>query len=262
MRVKFAFILSIFLFHGFLGFSQTEEQMEYQKRMEKSFDVGFIIGVTSFQTDYGQRYDIKSTLTGNTGLGLEVAYYMNFFHRDIKWYTRTTWFADHIKLKGELSYYRANLEHHLDNASVDLLAMHGTSSVINLGIAIEYHFLDLTRFTILDDRLLSPYIAIGGMVDYSDPTFETSLGDYLSDPSVLHWKYVENAIFVDPEFVGSITAALGTRIKSGADSDIVVEARWQYFSSNNIDALDPKHYSNKYNDWMFFFNVGYVHYLD
>jgi len=252
MNIKFAPILIFLLFFNILGFSQKE----------MSFEAGVNLGVASFQTDYGERGDIKSSLTGNIGFALGASFYMNFFDRDVKWNTTADWLAAHIKLKGEISYLKANLEHHLDDASEDLLAMSGTASIVNLGVVVEYHFLDLTKFSVNNNSFLSPFVGVGAMLNFSKPAFESSLGDYLTNPSILPEKYRTDAIFTDSETVFSVLLLAGTRIKAGYNSDIVIDSRWQYFSSNKIDALDPEHFSNKYNDWMYFLSVGYVFYLN
>ena len=140
--------------------------------------------------------------------------------------------------------------------------MHGSSSVVNLGAVVEYHFNDLTAFGTEYGSKFSPFVGFGAMMNFSKPTFESSLGNYLSDPSILPVKYRSNAIYTDPETVFSVLMSVGTRINVGAKSDIVIDSRWQYFTSNKIDGLDPKVDENKYNDWMYYLSMGYVFYLN
>jgi hypothetical protein len=48
-------------------------------------------------------------------------------------------------------------------------------------------------------------------------------------------------------------------------SDLLVDMRFQYFSSDWVDGLNPNkqvYTENKANDWMVWFNVGYIHYLE
>lgn len=252
MPLRVIYISLLILLASFASFSQDGN----------TYELGVNVGVASFQTDYGTRGDVRSSIFGNTGFAVGGAFYMSFYDREIKWNSVVNWMEDHFKVKAEISYMKANLEHHLDEASENLLAMHGTASVVNMGLIGEYHLLPLSDYTYNNNSGFSPFVGFGLMFNYSNPTFETSMGDYRVNPSILPEKYRVNAVFVDPEFVGSILFSTGTRYKAGYDSDFILDLRWQYFLSNNIDALDPKHFSNKYNDWMFFLSFGYVYYLN
>ncbi len=254
MRLKVLFLSVLFLM-SFQSFSQSEN----------GFEAGIHLGVASFQTDYGEKGDFKSGVTGNVGFAIGTAFYMNFFSRKHGWSSEADWLAQHIKIKGELSYLRADLEHFIEGDSetaIQLQAMHGTSSIVNVGVTGEYHFLDLTNFSIKDGTTFSPFVGLGAVVNFSKPTFESSLGNYLTDPTILPEKYRTDAIFTDPETVFSILMSVGTRISVNYSSDIVIDSRWQYFTSNKIDGLDPKDDSNKHNDWMYYLSVGYVFYLN
>ncbi len=243
MRLK-AILLSTLVSLSFVvGHSQTDT----------SFEVGINLGVASFQTDYGQRGDM-STLTGNIGFAFGAAAYMNFFDSSVEWNSKANWASQHLKVKAEISYLKAELEHHLESSDEEILAMHGSSSLVNLGGVLEYHFLDLTRFsTNIAENKFSPFVGIGAMVNFSKPTFETSLD--------LPAKYVGH-IYDDPETVFSVLFSFGTRVSVGYKSSIVLDSRWQYFTSDKIDALDSEHFSNKHNDWMYFLSVGYVFFIN
>lgn len=243
MRLK-AIVLSTILSLFFLiGHSQSD----------KSYEVGVNLGVASFQTDYGQRGDL-STLTGNIGFAFGAAAYLNFFDRDVRWNSEVDWVGQHLKVKAEISYLKAELEHHLDESSPETLAMHGSSSIVNVGGVLEYHFLDLTRFSANNgENKFSPFVGIGAMINFSNPTFETSLA--LPD------KYIDH-IFDEKETVLSVLISVGTRVSVGYNSAIVIDSRWQYFTSDKIDALDSNHFSDKHNDWMYFLSVGYVFFIN
>jgi len=45
-------------------------------------------------------------------------------------------------------------------------------------------------------------------------------------------------------------------------SDLMIDLRWQYYFSDRVDGLDHQLDYNKYNDWLVWFNVGYIFYLD
>lgn len=233
-----------------------------------SFEAGFNLGTASFQTDYGQRGDFKSGVTGNMGLAVGGAVYMNFFGKAGLWNDRADIISTHFKLKGEVSYMKANLEHfgsyveETSTESLKLKATHGSTSVLNTGITFEYHFNDIANFSSKRNQVLDPYIGIGGLISYSKPTFESDLGDYKSDPSLLPTVYQNDAVFTDPSTSFSALFSLGSRIKAGEKGDFVVDARWQMFTSNTVDGLDPKLNANKFNDWAFAATVGYVFYFN
>lgn len=232
------------------------------------FEAGFNVGTSSFQTDYGQRGDLKSGVTGNMGLAIGGVVYMNLFSNSSRWDDKLNFFASHLKLKGEISYMKANLEHYgsyVEGTSPEALklkATHGSTSVLNTGVTLEYHFNDIFNYSKKRTQFLDPYIGIGGLLSYSNPTFVSDLGDYTTNPSVLPTVYQNNAIFTDPKASFSGVFSLGSRIKAGDKSDFIVDARWQVFTSNTVDGLDPKIDANKFNDWAFNATIGYVFHLN
>jgi hypothetical protein len=65
----------------------------------------------AFQSDYGQRYNLN-TNAGNTGLGIGIIHYINFFpEAECNCIYPDTYFNDHFKLRSELSYNKTDLEH-------------------------------------------------------------------------------------------------------------------------------------------------------
>lgn len=237
-----------------------------QSQISLSYEAGFNVGMASFQTDYGERGDFQSGFSGNMGVSTSATFYLNFFNRTGLWNERYEWLTSHFKVKSEVSYMQAKLEHFGFEGGTpetdQLKAMHGTSSIINTGITIEYHFLDLYNFNVNRQQMLSPYIGIGALATFSSPTFEFDAGDYVANPSLLPPKYQDNAIFTEPETTGSMVFSAGTRIKATDRADIVIDSRWQYFFSNKIDALDPIDSSNKFNDWLYSLTVGYVYIIN
>lgn len=233
----------------------------------KSFEGGFMSGLSSYQTDYGQRYEIKSGVTGNLGVVASGVMYMNFFDYQITWWNKGQWVPMHLKLKAEASYTKGNLQHYgayvKENSltAEKLRAMHGSLSMFNIGFSTEYHFNDLTYAYHVNAPKINPYIGIGSMLVFSNPTFTSDRGDYLVDPTVLPEKYQVDAIFPDKEITGSAFISLGSRFRGGDLGYFIVESRWHYFFSNHVDALDPKDDSNKFNDWMFQFQAGFSFYI-
>ena len=129
---------------------------------------------------------------------------------------------------------------------------------------MEFHFFNYSvrRYRDLD---FSPYVSLGLFGDYYSPSLEY-------DESVgLFPKWEGENHNVDPGFTGSISFGLGSRIRLGDYSDLVVEGRWQYFLTDWVDGLDaqpgtpPNDYgtdtANKFNDWMMTLSVGYIYYF-
>ena len=237
-----------------------------------SHEIGFITGAASFTTDYGQRYNFKANVGGNVGMGVGLIYYYNFSDYRYRWNQRTNYFNEHFRIRAELSYMSAKLDHFSTWAQENsiwgekLRAMHGTSRIINFGAQLEFHIVDIIDFGSrrIPDLVWSPYISAGAMVDYYKPGLKSDLGDWTQDISVIYEKWqVPGAINVNANFTMSATLGIGTRHKLGEYSDILVEARWQYFFSNYIDGLNAKQDpANKYNDWLLWVHVGYVYYLN
>lgn len=237
-----------------------------------SHEIGIIAGSASFTTDYGQRYDFRSNVGGNVGAGLGVIYYLNFTNYRYKWNQRTNYFQEHFKLRAEFSYMSADLDHHGKYVEEDsysgeqLRAMHGKTELFNLGTQLEFHIVDIVDFGSrrIPRLKFSPYVSIGLMADFYNPSLESDLGNWKEDPSVLYPKWAEDgAVDTSSNFTGSLTWGIGTRIKVGEYSDLLIESRWQYFFTDWVDGLNAKEDpANKYNDWLLWVHVGYVYYLN
>lgn len=232
-----------------------------------SFEGGLMGGVSSYQTDYGQRYEIKSGITGNLGPVASGVLYMNFFDYQITWWNKANWVPMHLKLKLETSYTGGDLQHYgayVEQNSLTaekLRDMHGSISMFNIGFSTEYHINDLTYAYHVNAPKFNPYIGIGTMMVFSNPTFTSDRGDYLLDPTVLPEKYQVDAIFPDKQITGSAFVSLGSRFRGGDLGFFIIEYRWHYFFSNQVDGLDPKHISNKFQDTMFQIQAGFVFYI-
>jgi len=232
-----------------------------------SYEAGFNFGTASFQTDYGERGDFESGVTGNMGLAVGASFYFNFFDKAGLWSDKSQWYAEHFKLKADVSYMKAELEHYgkyaegTTETSQKLRAMHGTSSILNLGIVAEFHFMDLYNFKYKRSSVFDPYIGIGSLMSISKPTVTSDLGDYTSNPSVLPSVYQYDAIFTENQTIASFVFSAGTRVIGGRNGDLILDSRWQYFTSNRIDGLDPKLDANKFNDWLYTLSAGYVFYF-
>lgn len=239
---------------------------------QDSHEVGFLLGISSFSTDFGERHEFQSSGAGNTGFGIGAVYYLNFTDYRYRWDERTTYFSEHARLRLELSYLRAKLDHFGQYAEKDsypgeqLRAMHGVSNVVNAGAQMEFHWVDIVDFGSrrLPDIKWSPFLSAGFWVNFYNPSLSSDLGDWEEDPNVFFPKWAEpGTTRVDPGVTTSVTWSLGTRYAVGEYADLLIESRWRYYFSNWIDGLNAKDDpANKFNDWSLFVHIGYVYYLN
>ena len=241
-----------------------------------SHEVGIIAGPVAFQSDYGERYDL-STNVGNTGVGIGIIHYINFSYKaDCNCYTADTYFNDHFKLRSELSYNKTNLEHlgewvapeRTGLGADQLRAMKGSTAVTNIGMQLEYFPLSIRRFTATTGSL-GPFISLGGQFSYYNPKAYSTLGP-LGTPLTTFPKYLTPSdgrpygFSSEGGTVWSVVSSVGTRYKLSPLRDLMVDLRFQYFFSNWVDGLNPNpdiYKENKANDWLVWFNVGYIYYL-
>lgn len=241
-----------------------------------SHEIGVIAGPVAFQSDYGERSDL-STNAGNTGLGIGIIHYLNFSYKaECNCYTRDTYFNDHFKIRTELSYNKTNLKHLGEYVAPDrtspgatqLRAMTGSSAITNVGMQLEYFPFSIRRFTATSGSL-GPFISLGGQFSYYTTEASSTLGP-LGTPLTTFPKYLTPSegrpygFSSESETVWSVVSSVGTRYKLAPLSDLMVDLRFQYFFSNWVDGLNPNpeiYKENKANDWLVWFNVGYIYYL-
>ena len=234
-----------------------------------SHEVGLIVGPVAFQSDYGERHDFK-TNAGNSGYGIGIIHYLNFSYKaDCNCYTPETYFNDHFKLRSELSYNKSKLRHFGEWVSPDktklfndqLRAMRGSTAVTNIGMQLEYFPLSIRDFTATIGSL-APFISLGGQFSFYNPKAYSTLGK-LNTPATTPVKYY-NATQNTGGTVWSIVGSVGSRYKLAPLSDLMVDLRVQYYFSNWVDGLNPNpeiYPENRANDWLVWFNVGYIYYL-
>ena len=242
---------------------------------DSSHELGFIFGSASFTTDYGERNHLKSNVAGNVGPGFGAIYYLNFTDYRYRWNQRTNYWAEHFRVRAELSYMSAELDHFgqwVEDLTTDggvlLRAHHGKTYLLNVGAQLEFHWVDIVDFGSrrIPDLKWSPYISAGAFVDFYNPSIESDLGNW-RDPGILYPKWDPNnfpkATRVTPAITMSATLGIGTRRKLGYYSDLLIESRWQYFFSNYVDGLNNKFApEDKYNDWLLWIHIGYIYYLN
>ncbi|GAB1308694.1 glutamate dehydrogenase [Urechidicola sp. KH5] len=255
---------------------------DWNRHGKVTHEIGVSIGVPFFSTDYGERYETQSSGAGNTGFGISAIHYFTLADYRYRWNQRHSFFRDHFRFRTELSYYQAKLEHfgqYVDDSQTsdqaDRLRAHtGEAKTINFGTQAEYHFVNITDFGSRRNPKLrfSPYLSIGIMATYYNPSIETTYGDgdWESNYDLLYQKWANPAyVSTDAGFTGTLTSSLGSRIKLGEYSDVFLEGKWHYYFNDWIDGLnatgpdvngtDP---NNKYNDWSLFVNFGFIYYLN
>jgi len=234
-----------------------------------SHEVGIITGPVAFQSDYGERHDF-STNAGNTGYGIGIIHYLNFSYKaDCNCYTPETYFNDHFKLRSELSYNKTELKHFGEWVRPErkklfneqLRGMRGSTAVTNIGMQLEFFPMSIRDFTATIGSW-GPFLSLGGQFSFYDPEAYSTLGN-LNTPATTPIKYY-NATDNAGGTVWSIVSSVGSRYKISPLSDLMVDLRFQYYFSNWVDGLnpDPKIYTeNRSNDWLVWFNFGYIYYI-
>lgn len=241
-----------------------------------SHEIGVISGPVAFQSDYGERHDLK-TNAGNTGFGIGIVHYLNFSYKAIcNCYTPETYFNDHFKLRSEISYNSTELKHFgrwvdKNNGSLgveQLRAMRGSAKVMNIGMQLEYFPLSIRDFTATIGSY-GPFISLGAQYSYYNPSAYSLMGP-LGSPQNTFPKYLTpsegkpHGYTNDADEVWSVVSSVGTRYKLSPLSDLMVDLRFQYYFSNWVDGLNPNpdlYKENRSNDWLVWFNVGYIFYL-
>jgi hypothetical protein len=240
-----------------------------------SHEIGVIVGPVAFQSDYGERHDL-STNAGNTGFGIGIIHYLNFSYKaDCNCYTPETYFNDHFKLRSELSYNKSDLNHFgqwvegkPSFGKEQLKAMHGSTSVTNIGMQLEFFPWSIRDFTATIGSW-GPFISLGGQFSFYNAKASSTLGP-LGTPLTTFPKYLTPTddrpygFSTESGTVWSVVSSVGTRYKLSPLSDLMVDLRFQYYFSDWVDGLKPNpnlYKENKANDWLVWFNVGYIYYL-
>ncbi len=256
------FLISLLMLFGFTNLATAQYGF--------SHEIGAIAGPVWFQSDYGERNDF-STNQGNMGFGVGLIHYLNFSYKaECNCYTPETYFNDHFKLRSEVSYNQTKLEHFgrwTESNSLfatQLKGMRGKTSVTNIGMQLEYFPLSIRDFT-AQNGALAPFISLGGQFSIYDASAYSVLGDGVlgQDPTITPIKYFD-AFDNQGGTTWSVVGSVGTRYKLSELSDLMVDLRMQYYFSNWVDGLspNPKVYTeNKANDWLIWFNVGYIYYI-
>ena len=146
--------------------------------------------------------------------------------------------------------------------------MHGSTAVTNLGVQLEFFPLSIRDFSVTVGSL-APFVSLGGQLSYYNAKASSTLGP-LGTSLTTFPKYLTpsegrlHGYSTESGAVWSVVSSIGTRYKLTPLSDLMIDLRAQYFFSNWVDGLNPnpeKYKENKANDWLVWFNVGYIYYL-
>lgn len=242
-----------------------------------SHELGVIAGPVQLRSDFGAREDSKTNF-GNSGFGLGIVHYLNFSYRaDCNCYTADRYFNDHFKLRNEISWNKTNLEHlgewvkpSRTTPEADQLRGHtGTAKNLDIGTQLEFFPLSIRSFQSFGSRF-APFVSLGVhytsytpevKTDYVNPLDPTAFGD-VTDAGNFYSGWDLGSVDASPGSTWSMVTSVGVRYKVGRLADIMLDLRWQYYFSDWVDGLNHQLDNNKFDDWLVWFNVGYIVYLD
>lgn len=250
-RQSTLFLLMLFLFS--LGSEKASAQWGVGQ------EIGVVAGPLAFFSDYGLRYNME-TNTGNTGWGVGLVHYMNFAYRaDCNCYTTDTYFNDHFKIRSEIDYHQTQLRHFGELVSKydELSGMIGSSTVTEIGAHLEWHPFSIRDYTAYAYPFV-PFFSLGANFVAFKPTARSTLGPL--EENLFH--AFEGGVNVESSSTWSIVGGAGARYRLGNSNDIVANAQWRYYFTDFLDGLGHEAPQNKFNDVIFWLNIGYIYYIN
>lgn len=230
-----------------------------------SNEVGVLAGPAAFFTDYGERFNLRNNLD-NEGFGVGLVHYMDFAYRAECTCKRREWFfSKHFRIRNEIDYFHTKLEHYgptaqgNDESGRILRAMHGKTSLWQIGTSLEYHFYGIKEFRDFG-VLWSPYISLGVQFINYNPSAYSDLGP-IDSPKVL-FRTFQGGLDLERGNSFAIIGSGGFRYHFTRRSDFNVEGRWMYYETDFIEGLSPVGPQNKFNDFAFWISVGYIYVLN
>jgi hypothetical protein len=269
--LKSKYLITVLL--TFLAFQLGFSQLGF------SHEIGVITGPVAFQSDFGERRDFE-TNSGNTGFGIGLVHYINFAYRaDCNCYTADNYFNDHFKLRSEISWNKTKLNHFgewvkesRNSIEAQKLRGHaGEATNLDIGMQLEYFPLSIRAFQSFSPKF-APFVSLGAHYVSYNPEVSTSyvstnpflpndVGN-VEDPNNFYKHWEPGSVSAESGSTWSVVASVGTRYKINVLADIMIDLRWQYYFSDDVDGLNHQLESNKNNDWLVWLNFGYIYYLD
>lgn len=234
-----------------------------------SHEVGIIAGPIVYQSDFGERYDFK-TNSGNIGFGIGLVYYMNFDDVGYYSYSRSNFFTTHFKVRAEISWNKAGLDHYgqwvdedrTSSAADKLRAHSGQAQNLDLGAQLEYYPFSTSELRRGGDRF-GPFVSLGAHYVFYSPSVTTTYGDQnINNTNNFYPSWEPGSIDATAGSTWSIVSSVGVRYNLNAISHLMVDLRFQHFMNDKTDGLDHQLESNKTNDWLAWLNVGYIFMFD
>lgn len=232
-------------------------------------DVGFHLGASAIQTDYGVRNDFLSSF-GNRGVSLSFSHTVHFFNNDLRWnYDHPIW--SHLAIRSEIGYItKTNLRHYgifVDRDNLlgsQLRAMTGSTSIFHTGFQLEYYIKCLKDFIYpYSDIKWNPYLLGGIKYNLFKTDLNSSLGDWQQDISVLPTKWqTPGALFIGKGKAFSAVFGSGFRYKLTPKLDLNTQFSWHFFFSDAVDGLQANVDENKDNEWSVNFQFGIIYHLN
>lgn len=239
-------------------------------------EIGVIAGPVQFRSDYGARQNADTNL-GNSGFGIGFIHFLNFTYRDAHVSSFTnTYFNEHFKIRSELSYNTSKLEHfgewvdpsRTGEDAKRLRAHKGKANNLDVGAQLEFYPLNISDFQGYGHRF-SPFITLGLHYTFSSAEVSTTyenrdpdaIGD-ITDPSNFYSFWEPGSVDISSPNSWSMVTSAGVSYKLTRVSDLMVDFRFQYYFNDWVDGLNHQLPSNQTNDWLVWFNFGYIHYLD
>lgn len=241
----------------FILFQNTVKSQNFSNY---NHDFGIMAGPVFFQSDYGERFDFSNYLN-NVGYSVGAFYYIDI-QSDYHKYT------DYLKFRAEASFMKNDLQHYGEWVADDkksfgaaqIRAMRGGVEAVNLGLQVEYYPWKNDDYSFKD---WNPYISLGVQYSFFTSKAWSEMGT-LGDPAITHPKYL-NAFRNESSTFLSVTSSVGTRYKLDDNNSLIADFRMQYFGSDWVDGLNPDsniYNENKANDWLVWFNIGYIYSFD
>ena len=234
-------------------------------------EIGIVVGPVQFRSDYGERGN-QETNMNNKGYGFAIIDYMNFTYNSNN---HRSYFINHFKARNEISYIKSDLQHYgkwIEGETIgaqQLAAMRGSTQIISIGSQLEcYPLTDLHGFE-YNIGTIAPYISLGVQANYYTATATSTMGT-MGTAGVTFPKYLvpsdgrPHGYSNESKIIFSGVMDVGLRYRLGTLSDLVLDLRYQYFSSDWVDGLNPnkdKYTENKSNDSLLWLSVGYIYYV-